>query len=271
MQTGTTPTRTSPRRTPRSRTEARGDGVGGAPTCGRAAPRTAGAWWDRHGRDDGDGDAWARWNHGGQGTRPGGHSGYGGNERLRPKPAQTAAALGRNLTREEWIEELIADAPNPAHPEFRAPGAWERWVRGAFRTYKKIGDAKYRVKTKRANADMEVRGADPDFNNRGGRSAAMDPSTATDPRVVRGGGQKRQGRSRDDEGGRGPPMAREGAAASSSNWWSARGYEWETHQGNEHRDEVPSPAADGEATPHVTLVMLLQLAPARPPRPQRRR
>ena len=42
-------------------------------------------------------------------------------------------------------------------------------MRGAFRAHKKIGDAKYRVKTKRANADMEVRGADPDFNSRGGR------------------------------------------------------------------------------------------------------
>ena len=41
-QTGTTPTRTSPRRIPRSRTEIRGDGGGGAPMRGRAAPRTAG-------------------------------------------------------------------------------------------------------------------------------------------------------------------------------------------------------------------------------------
>ena len=100
---------------------------------------------------------------------------------------------------------------------------------------------------------MEVRGGDSDFNNRGGRSAAMDPSTATDPRMERGGGQKRQGRSRDDGGGRGAPVARKGAISSSSNWWSARGYEWETHQGNEHRDGGPSPAVDGEATPHVAL------------------
>ena len=50
-------------------------------------------------------------------------------------------------------------------------------MRGAFRAHKKISDAKYRVKTKRANADKEVRGADPDFSTRGGRAAAMDPST----------------------------------------------------------------------------------------------
>ena len=40
-------------------------------------------------------------------------------------------------------------------------------MRGAFRAYKKIGEAKYRVKTKRANADREVRGADPDYSTRG--------------------------------------------------------------------------------------------------------
>ena len=81
----------------------------------------------------------------------------------------------------------------------------------------------------------------------------MDPSTASDPCTERGGGQKRQGRSRDDGGGRGAPVARGGTASSFSDWWSARGYEWETHQGNEHRDGGPSPAADGEATPHVAL------------------
>ena len=48
---------------------------------------------------------------------------------------------------------------------------------------------------KRANADMKVRRADPDYNNSGGRSAAMDPSRATEPGTERGGGQKRQGRS----------------------------------------------------------------------------
>ena len=110
-----------------------------------------GGWWGRHGRDDGDGDAWSRWNRGRHGSRAGGYGGYGGADRLRPKPAQTAAALGRHLTREEWIQELIADPPNPAHPEFRAPGAWERWVRGAFITYGETGKAKYRVKMKRAS------------------------------------------------------------------------------------------------------------------------
>ena len=98
-------------------------------------------------------------------------------------------------------------------------------MRGAFLIYKKTGNAKYRVKMQRANADMEVRGADPDYNNRGGRSAAMDPSTATGPSTERGGGQKRQGRSRDDEDGRGAPVARGSAAASSSDGWAARGYE----------------------------------------------
>ena len=73
------------------------------------------------------------------------HSGYGGGGRRRPKPSEVAAALGRSLPREEWIEELILDLPNPNHPEFRSPGSWERWVRGAFRAHKKIGDAKYRV------------------------------------------------------------------------------------------------------------------------------
>ena len=64
------------------------------------------------------------------------------------------------------------------------------------------------MKMKRANADVEVRGADPDYNTRGGRSAAMDPGTATEPGTDRAGGQKRQGRSRDDEDGRGAPVAK---------------------------------------------------------------
>ena len=61
---------------------------------------------------------------------------------------------------------------------------------------------------KHANADVEVRGADPDYNTRGGRSAAMDPGTATEPGTDRAGGQKRQGRSRDDEDDKGTPVAR---------------------------------------------------------------
>ena len=153
--------------------------------------------------------------------------------------------------REEWIEELIADPPNPAHPEFCAPGAWERWVRGAFRACKRIGDAKYKVKTKRADADMEVRGADPDFSTRGGRSAAMDPSAAFDPRAERGSGQKRQDRSRDDGGGRGAPVARVAAASSSSTWRSAAGCEGSTHQVNERREADPPrrPAARQRRAP----------------------
>ena len=88
-------------------------------------------WWNRPERGNDRDDAWSRWNRGKRAPRSGG---YGGADRARPKPAHTAAALERNLTREEWIEELIADPPNPAHPEFRAPGSWERWVRGVFLT-----------------------------------------------------------------------------------------------------------------------------------------
>ena len=143
-------------------------------------------WWDRQ-RGDGDaGDAWARWNHSGRGAWPGSHSAYGAGGRRRPKPAERAAAFGRPLNREEWIEELVADPPNPGHPEFRNPGAWERWVRGAFISNQKIGDAKFKVKMKRANCDREVRGGDPDYNTRGGRAAAMDPSTAVAQRGGRG-------------------------------------------------------------------------------------
>ena len=40
---------------------------------------------------------------------------------------------------------------------------------------------------------MEARGADPDYNTRGGRSAAMDLGTAIEPGTDRAGGQKRQG------------------------------------------------------------------------------
>ena len=83
-----------------------------------------GAWWDRHRGDGDDGGAWARWNRGGRGAQPGSRSGYGGGGRRRPKPSEIAAALGRSLTREDWIEEFIADPPNPAHPSFatRVPG-----------------------------------------------------------------------------------------------------------------------------------------------------
>ena len=160
-------------------------------------------WWNRPERgNDGD-DTWSRWNRGRRAPRTGG---YGGADRLRPKPAHTAAALERHLTREEWIEELIADPPNPAHPEFRAPGSWGRWVRCIFFTYRKTGDAKYRVKMKRGNINREAPGADPDYNTRGGRSAAMDPST------IRPGGQKRQERSRDDDDYRGAPRPCKGGS-----------------------------------------------------------
>ena len=120
-------------------------------------------------------------------------------------------------------------------------------MRGAFTTYKKTGEAKFRVKMKQANADMEVRGADPDYNTRGGRSAAMDPGTATEPGTDRAGGQKRQGRSRDDEDGRGAPVARGGAAASSTDW-STRGPGGGTGEGVEDRGDEASPADDHETT-----------------------
>ena len=96
-------------------------------------------WWNRPARDNDGDDAWSQKNRGRRAPRSGG---YGGADCPCPKPAHTAAALERNLTREEWIEELIADSLNPAHPEFRAPGSWERWVRGVFLTYRKTGDAK---------------------------------------------------------------------------------------------------------------------------------
>ena len=82
-----------------------------------------GGWWDRHQGDGDDGDAWARWNRSGHGVQPGSHSGYGGGGRRRPKPSEVAAALGRSLTKEEWIEELIADPPaQPEPPGVSQPG-----------------------------------------------------------------------------------------------------------------------------------------------------
>ena len=207
-----------------------------------------GGWWDRHRGNGDDGDAWARWNRGGHGVQPGSHSGYGGGGRRRPKPSEVAAALGRSLSREEWIEELILDPPNPDHPEFRSPGSWERWVRGAFRAHKKIGDAKYRVKTKRANADREVRGADPDYSARGGRAAAMDPSTAFDPREGHGCGQERRVRGRSDGYGRDATATGGAAAPSSSEWRTAAVDGGSSHHGDVGSTE-PVLAAAGEAAP----------------------
>ena len=68
---------------------------------------------------------------------------------------------------------------------------------------------------KRANINMEARGAVRDYNSRGGRSAAMDPSTA------RPGGQKRQDRSRDVDDYRGTPVARGEASSSTADKWPA--------------------------------------------------
>ena len=89
------------------------------------------------GRDDNADDAWSQRNRNRRAPRS--SAGYGGADRPRPKPAHTAAALQRNLIREEWIEGFIADHPKPAHPEFWVPGSWERWVRGVFITYRKMG------------------------------------------------------------------------------------------------------------------------------------
>ena len=66
------------------------------------------------------------------------------------------------------------------------------------------------VKMKRANINIETRGATRDYNSKGGRSAAMDPSTA------RPGGQKRQERGRDDDDDRGAPVARGEASGSTA-------------------------------------------------------
>ena len=173
-----------------------------------------GGWWDRQRGDGDDGDAWARWNCGGHEVLPGSHSGYGGGGRRRPKPGERAAALGRPLNREEWIEELIADPPNPKCREFRSLGAWEKWVRGVFRFYQKIGDAKFKVKSERANCDREAQGGDPDYSTRGGRAAAMDPSTAFDQRGARDDGQAHA--ERGGGSGRGGGAAAAGGAAASS-------------------------------------------------------
>ena len=96
--------------------------------------------WNRPERGNDGNEAWSWWNRGKRAPRTGGYSGA---DRPRPKPAHTAAALERHLTREEWIEELIADPPESRPPEFRAPGSWESWVRGVFLTYRKTADAKY--------------------------------------------------------------------------------------------------------------------------------
>ena len=122
-------------------------------------------------------------------------------------------------------------------------------MRGAFLTYKKTGDAKYKVKMKRANINMEARGADPDYNARGGRSAAMDPGT-----TARAGGQKRQGRSKDNEDDRGAPVARGGAAASSADWWTAENPEEGLSGGIEDRGGEATPVDDhgaAEPDPHA--------------------
>ena len=89
-------------------------------------------WWNQAGRDDNVEDAWSQRNRSRRAPRS--SAGYGGADRSRLKPADMAAVLKRNLTKEVWIEEPIADHLNPAHPEFRAPGSWERWARGVFLT-----------------------------------------------------------------------------------------------------------------------------------------
>ena len=87
-------------------------------------------------------------------------------------------------------------------------------MRGAFISNPKIGEAKSKVKMKRANCNSEVRGGDPDYNARGGRAAAMDPSTAVVQRGGRGDGQGQAGRGRGS--GHGWDAAAAGGAAASS-------------------------------------------------------
>ena len=193
-------------------------------------------WWNQAGQYDNTDDAWSQLNRNRRAPRS--SAGYGGADRSRPKLAHTAAALQRNLISEEWIEELIADHPSPAHPEFRAPGSWEWWVRGVFLTYRKLGDAKFRVKQKRANINMEARGATRDFDSRDGRSAAMDPSTA------RPGGQKRQERSRDDGDDRGAPVARGGDSGAAAARGSDEQPDGEMEAEFSGDDEVAIPTAD---------------------------
>ena len=107
-------------------------------------------------------------------------------------------------------------------------------MRGIFFTYRKLGEAKFRVKQKRANINMEGRV----FDSRGGRSAAMDSSTA------RPGGQKRQGRSRDDGDDRGAPVARGGDSGAAAARGSDEQPDGEMEAEFSGDDEVAIPTAD---------------------------
>ena len=93
-------------------------------------------------------------------------------------------------------------------------------MRGVFISNPKIGEAKYKVKMKRANCNSVARGGDPDYNARGGRAAAMDPSTAVVQRWGRGDGQGQGGHGRGSGHGW-DEAATGGAAASSSSDWPA--------------------------------------------------
>ena len=203
-------------------------------------------WWDRPERDDDEDDAWSRWNRGRRAPRTGGYGGYGGADRQIPEDCPHRCGARAPSYQGGVDRGAYADPPNPAHPEFRGPASWQRWVRGAFVTYRKTGDAKYRVKMERANINMKARGVDPDCNTGGGRSAAMDPGTA------RTGGQKRQGRSGDDDDDR--PVARGGAAASTADWWPAESLEEGLGAGIEDRNDEATPVDDhgtAEPDPHA--------------------
>ena len=94
---------------------------------------------------------------------------------------------------------------------------------------------------KRANIKRDARGADPDYNTRGGRSAAMDPSTA------RPGGQKRQERSRGDDDDRGTPVARGEAAGSTAGKWPAERPGEGSGEGVEDGSDEATPVNDHSA------------------------
>ena len=167
------------------------------------------------------------------------------------------AVVGTGFSPVVTVATAAAGVAGPSHPRSRRrlagasrgrSGSCERWVLGAFRACKKIGDAKYRVKTKRANADREVRGGDPDYSTRGGRAVAMDPSTAFDSHEERGGGQERQCRSWSDGYGRGATVAGGAAASLFSEWRPAEGDGGSSHQVGVGNAE-PVPTAAGEAAP----------------------
>ena len=197
-------------------------------------------WWNQAGWDDNADDAWPQWNRNRRAPRS--SVGYGGADRSRPKPAHTTAALQRNLTREEWIEELIADPPSPPTQSSGVPGHGKGGCAASSSPTASRGTPKFRAKQERANINMEARGATRDFDSRGGRSAAMDPSTA------RPGGQKRQERSRDHGDDRGTPVARGGDSGAAAARGSNKQFDGEMEADFGGDDEEATPMDDPGAS-----------------------